>query len=364
MAAGIVSRIKLQCTPLRSAILRILHDFRHPMPLTWRRRLWAWRHGFTSLSYLLYELERNNPHEYFPDYVDIDYRLIEPARLRIGDKLHFSRWMASNGIPHARILAVLDHGGLVPETGAGVVVDLAGWLRTSLRERLRLVIKPISGYGGRGILFLTHDQSGLVVNGERRTLEEVVAAVRQLDSHLVTEHVEPAPYAAALYPGSVNTLRLLTLWDPDADEPFVAAAAQRIGSSRSEPVDNFESGLGGLSAAIDLELGRLGPAAALDPTGSVGRFSVHPETGVRVEGVVVPHWRQICRATLELAAALPQYPYVGWDLVVSERGPVFLEGNSPPGTRVWQVNTPLLRDSRSREFYSRHGMLRPQRRGP
>lgn len=364
MAAEIVRRLKLQCTPLRSAILRILYDLRHPVPLTWQGRLRAWRYGFTSLSYLLYELEHNDPRDYFPDYVDIDYRLIDPARSRIGDKLYFSRWMASHEIPHARVLGILDRGRLLPETDAPVAFDLGEWLRSSLRERQRVVIKPISGYGGRGILFVTHDESGLAVNGEPRTIREMVEAIRRLEACLVTEHVESAPYAGALYPGSVNTLRVLTLWDPEAGEPFVAAAAQRIGSSRSAPVDNFHAGFGGLSAAVDLEQGRLGPAAALDRTGSVGRFSAHPETGVRIEGVVVPHWCETRRTTLELAAALPQYPYVGWDLVVTEQGPVFLEGNSPPGTRVWQVNTPLLRDPRSREFYRRHGMLGPEHQGP
>lgn len=363
MALGILSRLKLQCTPLRSAVLRIRYDLRRSVQLSWRRRLWAWRHGFTSLSYLLYELDRNDPADYFPDFVDIDYRLVEPARMRIRDKLYFSRWLASMEIPHARVLATLERGRLLPETATPVPVDLAEWLQANLTERRRLVVKPIHGGGGQGILFVTSNDSGLTVNGERRTVKELVTTLRRLNSNLVTGYVEPATYATSMFPGSANTLRLLTLWDPSADEPFLAAAAHRIGSSRSEPVDNFHGGLGGLSAAVDLNEGRLGLGATLGRGGSVQRFAAHPETGARIEGVVVPHWSRTRQAILELAAALPQYPYVGWDLIVTEKGPVVLEANSPPGTWVWQVNTPLLRDARSRGFYRAQGMLRGNRKG-
>jgi hypothetical protein len=266
-------------------------------------------------------------------------------------------------IPHARVLATLDQGQLLPESESPVAADMAVWLQANLAERRRLVVKPIHGGAGRGILFVSSIDSELNVNGERKTLQELVTTLRRLDDCLVTGFVEPAAYATSMFPGSANTLRLLTLWDQAADEPFVAAAAHRIGSARSEPVDNFHGGFGGLSAEIDMDEGRLGLAATLSDDGSVKRCEAHPETGARIEGVRVPHWSRTRQATLELAGSLPQFPYVGWDLIVTEEGPVVLEANSPPGTWVWQVNTPLLRDPRSREFFSSHGMLRPNRKG-
>ena len=43
--------------------------------------------------------------------------------------------------------------------------------------------------------------------------------------------------------------------------------------------------------------------------------------------------------------------------MVTDSGPVFLEGNNYTGVRLAQIETGLLCDSRVREFYERFGIV-------
>jgi hypothetical protein len=176
---------------------------------------------------------------------------------------------------------------------------------------------------------------------------------------LVTEFVRQAVYAKMIYPRTTNTVRLLTIWDRTKEMPIIAAASQRIGTERSYPLDNFHGGVGGLSARIDVDSGELGPGAHLSKSGRLVHLSDHPETGGKIEGTKVPHWRDIKKKVSAAASHFAGSPYIGWDLVVTEEGCSFLEGNSPPGTAVWQVHSPLLMNPLVRRFYREHSMLSP-----
>ena len=69
-------------------------------------------------------------------------------------------------------------------------------------------------------------------------------------------------------------------------------------------------------------------------------------------------WKEIAREVLDVAAALPECPYVGWDLLLTDMGAYWLEGNSPPGLWVWQVHGPLMADPRTRAFFAEPGVVR------
>jgi hypothetical protein len=192
------------------------------------------------------------------------------------------------------------------------------------------------------------------LSADRKTLETLV---RPLHDYLVTEFVIQAGYAAEIAPGSTNTLRILTLWDVESNQPFVAASCHRFGRESSGPLDNFHAGAGGLSVPVDLDTGELG-LAVIRVDGKIKRVSHHPDTGKAIEGVLVPDWKQTVDELLALAARLPFAPCVGWDLVKMDKGWVCLEGNPFPGYHVWQVHGGVLTDNRARRFYKEFGMLK------
>jgi hypothetical protein len=339
-----------------SGLLR--HEIRDRIPLDPRRRLRAWRLGFTAKSYVLYGLDDRDPAEYLPDLVDTEYFFDNPLADSMNDKLLFARALQAFGVRHARVLGYLHRGVLhLPDAGGMRRRDLADALTDLASSCDHLVLKPAKGGSGSGINFLTSTDGGWLLNGEPETIERIAGLLAGLEHYLVSEFVRQADYAARLFPGTPNTLRVLTLWDVDKDEPFLAAAAQRMGTAATVPIDNFHAGRGGLSANIDLETGILGAALTLTPASRRVSTDRHPDSGAAITGTAIPDWPSTVEQIVRVAGYFPEAPLVGWDIVPTDRGPVWLEANVPPGTAVWQVHRPLLRDPRARRFYESIGWI-------
>ena len=158
--------------------------------------------------------------------------------------------MREVGGNHPEVVAEHAGGRLILH---GDVPDFA----TLLASHAELVVKPRGAQSGRGVRLL------------RAGDPEPALHPGEFASPLVRQH----PYAAAIFPGSANTIRLLTAWDYERSDVFVAAAAHRFGSARSGVVDNWSAG--GIGAGVDIETGRLGsgirmlrfdPAAPAGPT--------------------------------------------------------------------------------------------------
>ena len=334
---------------------------RFRMPL--RRRLWLWRHGFLSQADVLYGesgITEDNHHRYLSSYQrDLTQRINGRWGEALENKLLFHHLLDDFPERRPTIHAHLMDGRYTPvdtEETATSGADAADRVLALLDEHRTLVLKPTYGTIGKRILICERVADGYRVNGEYRSREEFAARVRGLDDYLISEFVEQAPYAASLYPDSPNTLRVLTMVGPDSGEPFVAAAAHRIGTDRSAPLDNWSRG--GLSADIDPATGELGGAVQYPYDGHRERHTSHPDTGAAIAGVEIPGWPAIREGILDIAANCSQIPYVGWDLVVTDEGEFeVIEGNNCSGVRVFQVHRPLLDDPRIRRFYEHYDAL-------
>ncbi len=174
---------------------------------------------------------------------------------------------------------------------------------------------------------------------------------------LVAKTVKQHPMLNNIFSKSLNTVRVLMMRCPLSQQVLIAAAALRIGTSSSSPVDNFSRG--GISFFVDLKTGIIGSGKQKNGT----EWSAHPETGARVTGLTVPMWREVkdvCSAAFEYSKGLV---YVGWDVAITPDGPVLLEGNSNCDVDLVQVHGPLLLDERVKAFYQHYGVLnwRPTR---
>jgi len=219
-----------------------------------------------------------------------------------------------------------------------------------VRARKSVVLKQIRGSYGKGIRFVQClEDDRFTINGAPSSAIEVDQLTRDLDKMLVFEFVRQHPVFQQIYPDTTNAVRLLTMWDYETDAPFIACAIARFGTPESFPVDT-----GGVTAGIDLETGTMLEAI---PHRTGERSGIHPVSGEQIEGIRIPGWLEISRSMLSICRALPQLPYVGWDIAVTEGGFQILEGNNRPWLRALQCHTPLLRDPRVRRFFQRFGVL-------
>ncbi|MDL2287767.1 hypothetical protein LJC32_00100 [Oscillospiraceae bacterium OttesenSCG-928-F05] len=146
---------------------------------------------------------------------------------------------------------------------------------------------------------------------------------------LLEEVVVQHPDLAAIYPGSVNTIRVVSL--VRGGKSHIVFAYFRIGNG-GKHVDNFNNG--GMVVPVDVTTGVI-RAPAVDKVGHI--FAAHPATGAPIEGAAIPLW-QACRDLVAAASlVISDVRYVGWDVAVTPAGPVLIEGNHFPGHDIYQL---------------------------
>ena len=183
-----------------------------------------------------------------------------------------------------------------------------------------IIAKPLEGSSGVGIARYTQsDWKGR----EAAFLKELLDGQIGIIEERVIQH----PRLMALCPTSVNTIRIATLLG-DKKQGIVYAFL-RIGNGKV--MDNVDQG--GMAARVDLESGKLLTVGA-DKQGNT--YTEHPMTHTPIVGFEVPFFKEAKAMCLNAAQKVPQMRFVAWDVAVTEKGPVFIEGNSFPSHAVPQ----------------------------
>lgn len=335
-------------------VLMAKKDIRSGFPMSFVRKLSLWRRGFLSEKHVLYGFDKNPWKQFISDYHTAQARWInEPYCDILTNKYLFSKMMQPF-IRTPKIFAVIFEGRIVSDGESIDITDFAG-LASACRQMRALVIKPVTGGGGKGVSVLRWQDGTFLINRRPICEKELETLIIQMKHGIVTDFIEQAPYAKGLNPDSTNTLRVLTLIDPQRNTAFIARAVQRIGNKKSAPQDNFTRG--GLSAIIDLETGVLGRAAS-HPTGMTLEWHErHPDTGNQITGIQIPQWAVIQQKIISAADRVPFLQCIGWDIVITEDGIVAIEGNHHPDPDVLQCHGPLLVDQRIRGFYRKHRII-------
>lgn len=341
----------------RSLLVQEANSWAYDLQLPPRRRLWLWRHGFTSLQGILYDFDRHDPKDYLSEYQRS--RLYETLngrhRYLLDDKLSQHWMLADHPDNRPKAFGLVNRGfvhGVAGTEYDGDPAPVSEWLPPALCEHSKLVLKQLRGLGGKEVRVCTYD--GAYRLDESSLSEDALCeTVEKLSDYLVTEFVNQHPYATTLYPHSANTIRVMTIWDEETGELHLPAAVHRIGTDQSRPIDNWSTG--GLSADIDVETGEIGRAARYPFSGDVEWYTTHPDTGVQIEGASVPNWEHVRSTVQRIALDNTNVPVVGWDIIVDESGtPVVIEANTGTGVELLQVHQPLLNDSRTAELIERY----------
>ncbi len=162
-----------------------------------------------------------------------------------------------------------------------------------------------------------------------KSVKEMYDYLRGKGNYLAEEFIVQHKDLMALNPSSVNTLRIVTIFSEG--EGHVVYAFIRIGNS-DRPVDNLNAG--GMCAPIDVKTGVI-THVGYDKDRI--EYKVHPKTGTKIEGFKIPRWQEAVDMCVKAAGRVPQMGYVGWDIAMTDNGPVMVEGNNLPGHDFLQM---------------------------
>jgi len=186
-----------------------------------------------------------------------------------------------------------------------------------------IIVKPIDDCGGNGV--------EKIEMKEDCNYQELYDKLKKNGQLLVEEFVIQHEEMNKIYDGSVNTLRMFTIY---TDKGHYLQGILKLGNGGN--VDNFSSG--GMYTFVNEEGEVIAPA--IDKNDSV--YTEHPISKQKIVGFKVPMFEQAKELVCKAAAEIPEVAYIGWDVAITKEGPVLIEGNCYPG--VFQLRPSFSKD--------------------
>jgi hypothetical protein len=239
----------------------------------------------------------------------------------LNNKRLFADYCAAKGVPCIPYLFCLDGTGSV-----GSLPDCD------------LFVKPADGRGGRGAERWDRVSRGRFSGpcGERLTSKQLLARLTdraQCRPLLVQRRVETHSDLVELTSGALPTVRV-TICLNEKGEPEVVSAVFRMAIGDNRTVDNLHAG--GIASGVRLDDGALSAASNLGMDARLGWLDRHPDSGAAITGRRLPLWKETKALAVQAHRAFADRVLVGWDIAITDDGPVVVEGNSSPDLDIIQ----------------------------
>jgi alpha-L-glutamate ligase-like protein len=219
-------------------------------------------------------------------------------------------------------------------------------LKNKIQQYDSFVIKPANGSQGNGIIVFK-EVVREIVDGEERLLfrrsndklmelDEVKHHVSgilsglyslsgQSDVAIIQAKIDKHPIFDNFSYGGIPDIRVIVF------EGFPVMSMVRLPTKSSDGKANLHQGA--IGAGLNLKDGSTNNAVIRNQV-----VTHHPDTGYRLEGLVLPFWKEI----LELASHcydMVGLGYLGVDIVLTpDKGPILLELNARPGLGIQIAN--------------------------
>ncbi len=270
---------------------------------------------------------------------DIWVRLTEPNQHLglLNDKLAYEKMMQGFGFATTETVGIV--GGHYPEAPGLTQIDSAEKLTAFFANVTMPVFgKPVDSLQSLGSArFESFDRSSKklnLANGETISVEDLFEEIVSEfgGSYIFQKCVQPHSALADICAGGLPTVRVVTL--DSGNGPELYRAAIKLTSS-GNVADNFWRA-GNMLAPVDIENGIMDKA--LTQMGIDGEFlSHHPVTNAPIEGTTIPHWDKVTNAAIDAAKLIPGSILIGFDIAISQDGPVIIEANGDPHLIMLQV---------------------------
>ena len=178
-----------------------------------------------------------------------------------------------------------------------------------------IFIKEINGYRGIGTRKVETKKQNV-----SRIYKELIS---DKEAHYIAEEqINQIQDLAEFHPWSINTIRIVTVYDTKNNKIHIMNARLRIGNEKNN-VDNFH--FKGIGANINIKTGII-DSVGYDAYNKT--YITHPLTEKKIIGFQIPYWDECKLFVMKTAKKIPTVRYIGWDIVIQEGGRfILIEGN-------------------------------------
>ena len=211
--------------------------------------------------------------------------------------------------------------------------DVCNFLRT--QAAYPIFGKPfdsVCSMGTAKIVGYEQDQDSVVVGEHRIPVEGIAKMVEELGhAYLFQTLMHPHESIAELIGPCVSSVRMFVMSDDDGVELF--RAAWKIPASAND-ADNFWR-QGNMLAGIDVETGKVLRTLIRTDSGTEP-IEKHPITDASFAEMTFPHWDQMRDVVLNAATQIPSCHFQGWDVAMTDRGPILVELEGDGGNPIME----------------------------
>ncbi|WP_278182570.1 sugar-transfer associated ATP-grasp domain-containing protein [Vibrio misgurnus] len=265
------------------------------------------------------------------------------------DKFLFHKCMSGANIPTAKFINVISYNHLTKQA-TGIDGENALTVLDSISSDA-IVIKPaIDSQQGAGVYVVNvtcGENKKFEISGVLYNSMELIDKIFMNSKcvYLIEEKIKQHPFNMKLHPHSVNTVRIDTLLTKNG-EIIINSAYLRIGRN-GRNVDNWSGKLGGIGVNINIINGELSECG-VDYSRNV--YLSHPDTHIDFFGLTIPYWNDIVDLVKKAALELPKLRSLGWDVALTENGPILLEVNRDYDILAQQTCTQAF--GKNKAFYN------------
>lgn len=170
---------------------------------------------------------------------------------------------------------------------------------------------------------------------KKQNLKRLYNKLLENKQYLLEEFVCQSDEMNKLFPTSVNTLRIVSAYKEG--KTTILFRAIRIGNGKNV-VDNFNHG--GMYSVIN-EKGII-TKPAIDKEGNI--YEVHPVSKTNIVGFEIPYFKEAIKMVKDASKVVKEVGLVGFDIAITNNGPVMIEGNQLPGYDIYQSKIHLNDD--------------------
>jgi hypothetical protein len=162
------------------------------------------------------------------------------------------------------------------------------------------------------------------------TSEQLLHYMLAHDFDMVEDFVKQHENLMKLSSTGLNTIRVIT----QIEKSQVIILAARLRISIDSSVDNLAAG--NIAAPIDLTSGVVSGFGAYSDIRKQPQ-KIHPITKQSIVGFQIPYWKEALEIVRQAALTIPENRSVGWDVAITDTGPLLIEGNHNWCKLLWQL---------------------------
>lgn len=242
------------------------------------------------------------------------------------DKFYSNSVFNANGLPCIENLALISCSGLIYPNGKKEEID------SILKLTFPFFIKNITLEAGEGTYSCKNVNGNIEVNGEVKDLRKFLGILGNKKWVIQRKYISNT-ILLEVNSSALNTTRIVTILNHQEPEFLCGFQGFATGNATADSWSH-----GSVYVGIDLEnecLKETGITSVSDKR--EGQIIKHPDSGVVFKNYKIPFLKQAVDLCLRAHRVLYFNFIIGWDVAITDSGPLIVEANEKPGMNVAQA---------------------------